>query len=600
MEALGAYRSDSDEEVPVTGAGAAQPPAQVPAAQSAVEASDSEDETPDASDAFGLQHAAARERALISQDASTAESTAAPAVEDRPETRVVSASAPALPGEKTLSGYVEATTMSDFDFRNQQRTFEMLGYARNPSEYAAESSGSQAFVGDKAAAQRMGGATMAELRGGTGDTRSASRAHKRRRKGQNGDPSVFEGPGAYLGPWGGWEDETEKAEAQPEPQPAADVGPTAAEVAAAEAAAARRKQEAEKFELRRQLDEAHGSEKSILHIPSMYDYQGRTYMDTPTDTDTNLRGEAGDQECFIPEMCIHTFTGHTKGISALRLFPQTGHLLLSGSMDTKVKLWDVYHQGNCLRTFLGHSRAVRDVTFSNDGRRFLSAGLDNYVKLWDTESGACLRAVTTTDTPNVVRFNPDEDKQNIFMVGTNDRKIMQFDANTGELTQQYGQHLGAVNTITFVDDNRRFVSTSDDKSLRAWDFDIPVAIRYVADPLMHSMPAATLHPSGRWIACQAMNNAIQVFNAETFKQSRRSYRGHTIAGYACQVGFSPDGRFISSGDSSGQVVFWDWKSGKLLTRLDAHKDVVITHEWLPHETSKMVTGAWDGLIKLWT
>ena len=89
MEALGAYRSDSDEEVPVTGAGAAQPPAQVPAAQSAVEASDSEDETPDASDAFGLQHAAARERALISQDASTAESTAAPAVEDRPETRVV-------------------------------------------------------------------------------------------------------------------------------------------------------------------------------------------------------------------------------------------------------------------------------------------------------------------------------------------------------------------------------------------------------------------------------------------------------------------------------------------------------------------------------
>ena len=97
-----------------------------------------------------------------------------------------------------------------------------------------------------------------------------------------------------------------------------------------------------------------------------------------------------------------------------------------------------------------------------------------------------------------------------------------------------------------------------------------------------------------------MNNAIQVFNAETFKQSRRSYRGHTIAGYACQVGFSPDGRFISSGDSSGQVVFWDWKSGKLLTHLDAHKDVVITHEWLPHETSKMVTGAWDGLIKLWT
>lgn len=67
--------------------------------------------------------------------------------------------------------------------------------------------------------------------------------------------------------------------------------------------------------------------------------------------------------------------------------------------------------------------------------------------------------------------------------------------NSGEITQEYDQHLGPVNSITFVDENRRFVTTSDDKTIRAWDFDIPVVIKYIAEPYMHSMPAVTLHPS---------------------------------------------------------------------------------------------------------
>lgn len=65
-----------------------------------------------------------------------------------------------------------------------------------------------------------------------------------------------------------------------------------------------------------------------------------------------------------------------------------------------------------------------------------------------------------------------------------------------EIVQTYDQHLGPVNTLTFVDENRRFLSTSDDKSIRGWDWDIPVVIKYIAEPYMHSMPAVTKHPNG--------------------------------------------------------------------------------------------------------
>jgi pre-mRNA-processing factor 17 len=247
------------------------------------------------------------------------------------------------------------------------------------------------------------------------------------------------------------------------------------------------------------------------------------------------------------------------------------------------------------------------------------------MKLWDTETGQCLKRFSNGKIPYVIRFHPDQDKQHIFLAGMSDKKIVQvssvlfsarrrhhmsfriqYDMNSGEITQEYDQHLGPVNSITFVDENRRFVTTSDDKTIRAWDFDIPVVIKYIAEPHMHSMPAVTLHPSStsvsvsyrrmtltinrswaieKYFAAQSLDNQILIYSTDNFRQNRKKrFAGHSVAGYACQVGFSPDGKWISSGDGEGNVVFWDWKTGRIKSRLKAHSKVVIAHEWLPHET----------------
>ena len=89
----------------------------------------------------------------------------------------------------------------------------------------------------------------------------------------------------------------------------------------------------------------------------------------------------------------------------------------------------------------------------------------------------------------------------------------------------------------------------------------------------------------RYFAAQSLDNQILIYGTDNFRQNRKKrFAGHTVAGYACQVGFSPDGKWISSGDSSGNVVFWEWKTGRIKSRLPCHQKVVITHEWLPHET----------------
>eukprot|EP00798_Chlamydomonas_sp_ICE-L_P006550 gene6550-3202_t len=128
---------------------------------------------------------------------------------------------------------------------------------------------------------------------------------------------------------------------------------------------------------------------SFFHGKEDKDYQGRSWLDAP-------KGKPKESDyTFLPKRWIHTWSGHTKGVNAVRFFPDTGHLLLSAGLDGKVKIWNVGGGGKCMRTYLGHSKGVRDIQFTNDGRRFVSTGYDKNVRVWDTETGTCLRTFNT-------------------------------------------------------------------------------------------------------------------------------------------------------------------------------------------------------------
>ncbi|KMZ67816.1 Pre-mRNA splicing factor [Zostera marina] len=342
-------------------------------------------------------------------------------------------------------------------------------------------------------------------------------------------------------------------------------------------------------------DKNEQTDKSTFHGKEELDYQGRSWIAHPKDAKPN------NEHCYIPKRLVHTWSGHTKGVSAIRFFPKHGHLLLSASMDSKIKIWDVFNSGKCMRTYMGHSKAVRDISFTNDGTKFLSAGYDKNIKYWDTETGKVISTFSTGKVPYVVKLNPDDDKQNILLAGMSDKKIVQWDMNSGAITQEYDQHLGAVNTISFVDNNRRFVTSSDDKSLRVWEFGIPVVIKYISEPHMHSMPSISLHPNSNWLAAQSLDNQILIYSTkERFQLNKKKrFAGHIVAGYACQVNFSPDGRFVMSGDGEGKCWFWDWKSCKVFRTIKCHNGVCIGAQWHPLEQSKVATCGWDGLIKYW-
>eukprot|EP00899_Mesostigma_viride_P009271 jgi/Mesvir1/18345/Mv14244-RA.1 len=466
------------------------------------------------------------------------------------------------------TGFVEDAHISHFNFDEQFNTFQARGYAADPG------GGDAAFVGDEKAVKEYKGESVY-----TGTKRKAPASSGGDADAGGSKKAVDIASEDWItqsakSPWAG------KKEVVPQEL-------TEEQKAYLEA----KEQEAGS---KKKASKEH-VDRSTFHGGKLKDYQGRSWMAPPRDV------KKMNEHTFLPKALVHTWSGHTKGVNAIRFFPKTGHLLLSASMDTKVKIWDVHGTGKCMRDYMGHTESVRDICFSNDGSRFLSASYDRKIKLWDTEMGKVINTFSNRKVPYVVKFHPDDDKQNVILAGCSDKKIVQWDTNTGEITQEYDQHLGAVNTITFVDENRRFVTSSDDKSLRVWEFGIPVVIKYISEPTMHSMPAIAVHPNANWMACQSLDNTIVVYSTkDRFRLNhKKKFMGHLNAGYAIQVNFSPDGRFVMSGDADGRCFFWDWKTCKNFKTLKCHDGVCFGVEWHPLEQSKVATCGWDGLIKYW-
>lgn len=221
--------------------------------------------------------------------------------------------------QNALAGHVEEQAMTEHAFRRQHLTYSILGYSANPSV----DPNAPTMLGSMEKASANGFQTLDSIR-----TSKAEKKELKRKRKSKGDLDVVDGEGSYVGPWARWEGDEPKER-------------LLLEAGAGDEEEEEEEEEEELAVVKRKGKPNRGvpgQESSIFHGKSMTDYQGRTYMSPPLAEAPHLSSEPGTQECFIPKVCTHTWTGHTQGVSVIRLFPNTSHLLLSGSMDTKIKV----------------------------------------------------------------------------------------------------------------------------------------------------------------------------------------------------------------------------------------------------------------------
>ncbi|KAI8903150.1 WD40-repeat-containing domain protein [Gorgonomyces haynaldii] len=82
---------------------------------------------------------------------------------------------------------------------------------------------------------------------------------------------------------------------------------------------------------------------------------------------------------------LHCINGHTDDVNAVAFAEAySSNVLLSGSDDTTIKVWDTrsFGQGSS-GVLVGHTEGITFVSSKGDGRYLLSNGKDQTMKLWD-------------------------------------------------------------------------------------------------------------------------------------------------------------------------------------------------------------------------
>jgi WD40 repeat protein/serine/threonine protein kinase len=129
-----------------------------------------------------------------------------------------------------------------------------------------------------------------------------------------------------------------------------------------------------------------------------------------------LRNWEWDHLSLQADTSVGQLVGHEDEVSAVAATPD-GRLLVTGSLDGTVKLWDA-ETGATLRTFRGHVGAVHSVAIAGDARTIVSGGDDGTARVWDGETGAqvmvsgghtlAVRSVAVSRDGNIIASGSDD------------------------------------------------------------------------------------------------------------------------------------------------------------------------------------------------
>lgn len=245
--------------------------------------------------------------------------------------------------------------------------------------------------------------------------------------------------------------------------------------------------------------------------------------------------------------------GHSDIVSALA-FSSDGRYLITGSWDKTLRVWPLDDPLHLQRRVLrGHQIGVHSVRFSPDGRYLASGGHDNTVRLWNLSDGSAQVLHGHTDHVYRVVFSPDG---RLLASSSDDKTIRLWSTADGECKRVFKGHEGDVEELAFSPDGHLLASGSEDQTARIWNIGGGPALVLYHD---HAVAQLAFHPGGGLLATGSRAGDVRVFDTDTGKQTAiyDEQGGEVFA-----VAFSPDGRWLASSGTTGNLTLREVGSRK--------------------------------------
>jgi WD40 repeat protein len=245
-----------------------------------------------------------------------------------------------------------------------------------------------------------------------------------------------------------------------------------------------------------------------------------------------------------------------------------GRFAYIGCNDGIIHMWDL-ENGKEIARFKDHTKCIYDVALSSDEKLLASGGVDHVVRVWN--------------------------------------------ASTGELLTRCEGHSDIVNEVVFAPNGSWLASAAYDGTVRLWKASDGTELRRFqhGDGDVTQVEAVAISPDGKWVVSGGGQKNTCVWNVEKSMlygqyeihkqitlQNRDTGETKTYCVEENGIRFNAAGdRVLSAGAKDKTIRIWDWKTGKVITRLPLDFD-----PWrfsISDDRRRLLISGQDGVIHLW-